>query len=101
MYRGWPGRFIERFARPVTITVSSIQGRWRTERWSTPIVDVGAGHLIDAVQGRDAGSATTRRWRTQIAEWYRSRASNGPVEATNCLTKRVKRVAFGTTNWTQ
>ena len=39
------------------------------------------------------------RWAPQIAAWQRSRASNGPVEA-NGLAKRVKRVAFGITNWT-
>jgi transposase len=40
------------------------------------------------------------RWAPQIAAWHRSRASNGPVEAINGLAKRVKRVAFGITNWT-
>ena len=40
------------------------------------------------------------RWAPQIAAWHRSRASNGPVEAINALAKRVKRVAFGITNWT-
>ncbi|MFP4636514.1 MAG: ISL3 family transposase [Nitriliruptoraceae bacterium] len=40
------------------------------------------------------------RWAPQIAAWHRSRASNGPVEAINSLAKRVKRVAFGITNWT-
>jgi transposase len=40
------------------------------------------------------------RWAPQIAAWHRLRASNGPVEAINGLAKRVKRVAFGITNWT-
>ena len=40
------------------------------------------------------------RWAPQKAAWHRSRASNGPVEAINNLAKRVKRVAFGLTNWT-
>jgi transposase len=43
---------------------------------------------------------TLRRWAPQIAAWHTSRASNGPVEAINNLAKRVKRVAFGITNWT-
>ncbi|MTV25153.1 ISL3 family transposase [Nitriliruptoraceae bacterium ZYF776] len=43
---------------------------------------------------------TLKRWGSQIAAWHRSRASNGPVEAVNNLAKRVKRVAFGITNWT-
>ena len=40
------------------------------------------------------------RWAPQIAACHQSRASNGPVEALNSLAKRVKRVAFGLTNWT-
>ena len=43
---------------------------------------------------------TIRRWRTQIVAWHRSHVSNGPTEAINNLVKRVKRVAFGLTNWT-
>jgi transposase len=43
---------------------------------------------------------TLKRWGPQIAAWHRSRASNGPVEAVNNLAKRIKRVAFGITNWT-
>jgi hypothetical protein len=43
---------------------------------------------------------TLKRWRPQIAAWHRSRASDGPIEATNNLAKRIKRVAFGITNWT-
>ncbi|MEX2374577.1 MAG: transposase [Dehalococcoidia bacterium] len=43
---------------------------------------------------------TLKRWGPQIAARHRSRASNGPVEAINNLTKTVKRVAFGITNWT-
>jgi transposase len=43
---------------------------------------------------------TLKRWGPQIAAWHTSRASNGPVEAINNLAKRIKRVAFGITNWT-
>ena len=43
---------------------------------------------------------TIGRWRYQIAAWHRCRHSNGPTEAINNLVKRVKRVAFGLTNWT-
>ena len=42
---------------------------------------------------------TITRWRHQIAAWHRSRVSNGPTEAINNLVKRVKRVAFGMTNF--
>ncbi len=38
---------------------------------------------------------TLTRWRTQIINWHRARASNGPAEAINNLVKRAKRVAFG------
>jgi transposase len=42
---------------------------------------------------------TITKWRHQIAAWHRSRMSNGPTEAINNLVKRVKRVAFGMTNF--
>ena len=38
---------------------------------------------------------TLARWHTQISNWHRARASNGPAEAINNLVKRVKRAAFG------
>lgn len=38
---------------------------------------------------------TLTRWFSQIVNWHRARASNGPIEAINNLIKRVKRVAFG------
>ena len=43
---------------------------------------------------------TIVRWRDQIAAWHQARFTNGPTEAINNLVKRIKRVAFGTTNWT-
>jgi len=43
---------------------------------------------------------TITRWRHQIAAWHQARFTNGPTEAVNNLIKRVKRVAFGITNWT-
>ena len=42
---------------------------------------------------------TIRRWSTQIVAWHRSHVSNGPTEAINNLAKRIKRVAFGLTNF--
>ncbi len=42
---------------------------------------------------------TLARWRNQIVAWHRARVSNGPTEAVNNLVKRVKRVAFGITNF--
>jgi transposase len=43
---------------------------------------------------------TITRWSGQISAWHRARFTNGPTEAVNNLVKRVKRVAFGITNWT-
>jgi transposase len=42
---------------------------------------------------------TITRWRHQFAAWHKSHCSNGPTEAANNLLKRVKRVAFGFTNF--
>ena len=42
---------------------------------------------------------TIIRWRDQIAAWHQAHVSNGPTEAVNNLIKRVKRVAFGFTNF--
>lgn len=42
---------------------------------------------------------TLDRWRTEIVNWHRSRATNGPAEAINNLVKRVKRGAFGFTRF--
>jgi transposase len=43
---------------------------------------------------------TISKWRHQIAAWHQAKFTNGPTEAVNNLIKRVKRVAFGITNWT-
>lgn len=42
---------------------------------------------------------TINKWRTQILAWHRSHVTNGPTEAVNNLAKRIKRVAFGLTNF--
>jgi transposase len=42
---------------------------------------------------------TLRRWNDQISAWHHAHVSNGPTEAANNLIKRVKRVAFGFTNF--
>ena len=44
---------------------------------------------------------TLHRWRppTQISNWHRARVTNAATEAANNLIKRVKRVAFGFTNF--
>ena len=40
-----------------------------------------------------------RRWSTQIANWHHARVTNAATEAADNLIKRVKRVAFGFTNF--
>ena len=42
---------------------------------------------------------TIARPKHQIAAWHHARVSNGPTEAINNLVKRIKRVAFGITNF--
>ncbi len=42
---------------------------------------------------------TIAKWARQICAWHRSRVTNRPTEAINNLVKRVKRVAFGLTNF--
>jgi transposase len=42
---------------------------------------------------------TLLRWREEIAAWHSARVTNGPTEGMNNLVKRVKRVAFGMTNF--
>ncbi len=50
------------------------------------------------IEVRSLGRAL-RRWKDQIAAWHHAHVSNGPTEAANNLIKRVKRVAFGFTNF--
>jgi transposase len=42
---------------------------------------------------------TLRRWRKEIAAWHTAHVTNGPTEAVNNLVKRVKRAAFGFSNF--
>ena len=42
---------------------------------------------------------TLRNWFDAIVAWHEARVSNGPTEGMNNLLKRVKRVAFGFTNF--
>ena len=64
-------------------------------------VDRLADDMIDAVQPIEVRSLgrTLSRWRLQIAAWHTFHVSNGPTEAANNLIKRVKRAAFGFTNF--
>ncbi len=42
---------------------------------------------------------TLTRWHTQISNWHKARVTNAATEAANNLIKRVKRAAFGFTNF--
>lgn len=42
---------------------------------------------------------TLRNWFDPIVAWHQAKVSNGPTEGMNNLLKRVKRVAFGFTNF--
>ena len=42
---------------------------------------------------------TIERWKAQIANWHAARVTNAATEAANNLIKRVKRAAFGFTNF--
>ncbi|MBW3579166.1 MAG: ISL3 family transposase [Actinobacteria bacterium] len=65
--------------------------------WTNELADT----LTDPAYGPEVQQLgrTLRRWAAQIAAWHRSRATNGPTEAANNLAKRIKRVAFGMTNF--
>jgi len=45
------------------------QGRWRTQAWSTSIVDVAAGKLLDVIEGRS--SVGLCEWLTAMPEAWR------------------------------
>ena len=47
------------------------QGRWRTQAWSTQIVDVASGQLLDVVAGRDA--APSCAWFADRPQVWRDR----------------------------
>lgn len=61
-------------------------GRWRTQAWSTSIVDVGAGRLLDVIEGRSAATACawlaarTPAWRAGIR--YATLDLSGPWRLT-------------------
>ncbi len=62
------------------------QGPWRRQAWSTSIVDVGAGRLLDVVPGRDSIEpsrwldARGGKWRANIA--WATLDLSGPYRAT-------------------
>ena len=42
---------------------------------------------------------TLQNWFNEILAWHEAKVSNGPTEGMNNLLKRIKRVAFGFTNF--
>ncbi len=49
-----PDRFTDVEAIGLDETLRCKTGRWKTQQWSTQIVDVGAGQLLDVAEGRNA-----------------------------------------------
>ena len=64
-------------------------------------VDALAEDLTDTMRPPEVRSLgrTLHRWRLEITAWHACHFSNGPTEAMNNLIKRVKRVAFGFSNF--
>ena len=64
-------------------------------------VDELSADMVDPDQPVEVRSLgrTLKRWRLHIAAWHTAQVSNGPTEAINNLIKRVKRAAFGFTNF--
>jgi len=64
-------------------------------------VDALAEDLTDTMRPPEVRSLgrTLRRWRLEITAWHACHFSNGPTEAMNNLIKRIKRVAFGFSNF--
>ncbi len=50
------------------------------------------------VEARSLGR-TLIRWKHEIASWHVAHVTNGPTEAVHNLIKRVKRAAFGFSNF--
>jgi transposase len=67
-----PARIGEVTALGLDEVLFAREGRWRTQAWSTSIVDVGRGHLLDVIEGRSAAgacgwlAARGQRWLEQI-----------------------------------
>jgi transposase len=61
------------------------------------IIDVGSKRSAPFEVRRLA--RTLRNWFESIVAWHVAKVSNGPTEGMNNLLKRVKRVAFGFTNF--
>jgi transposase len=54
------------------------RGRWRQKQWSTSIVDVRAGQLLDVVEGRGSGPACL--WLANRDKAWRARIRYGTLD---------------------
>jgi len=66
-----PGRFGDVAALGLDETLRCRLGPWRRQQWTTQIVDVEAGQLLDVVEGRAAQGPI--EWLTQRTEAWRDR----------------------------
>jgi len=66
-----PGRFGDVCALGLDETLRCRIGPWRHQQWTTQIVDVEAGQLLDVVEGRSAQGPL--EWLTQRPEAWRDR----------------------------
>ena len=64
-----PDRFSAVCALGLDEVLFARQGKWRTQAWSTSIVDVGAGQLLDVIEGRTAAGACD--WLAEQPEQWR------------------------------
>ena len=83
-------------------------GYWTHAAYDITDADVGAATVAQLAQDLQDSAMpaeinrlgrTIWRWRTQIANWHAARVTNAATEAANNLIKRVKRAAFGFTNF--
>ena len=72
-----------------------------TRRWAQPPSSQLACDLQDPGMPAEINrlGRTLWRWKHQIANWHTARVTNAATEAANNLVKRVKRAAFGFTNF--
>jgi len=65
------------------------RGKWRARQWSTSIVDVSTGRLLDVVDGRDAAPAC--RWLQMRGPGWRGQIRTGrwtcPAPTGPCSTR--------------
>ncbi len=97
-----PGRFGDVEAIGLDETLRAKTGRWKTQQWSTQIVDVGAGQLLDVVQGRNSAgpcewfAQQPQAWLDQI-RWrhWTCRARTGWCSTRCCPTRPRSPISCG------